>query len=98
MNKAVLQVWEESNKIEGIRQDGCSIHIDDKSRNMYVDSVYRGRNDENLPDSYERIVGNPVEVEVSDTLFAFIERDKSIRLRSYEMNNLLKMEEIIVND
>lgn len=98
MNKAILQVWEESNRIEGIRQDGCSIHIDDKQRNMYVDSVYRGRKEDNLPDSYERIVGSPVEVEISDVLFKIVERDKSIRLRSYEMNNLLKMEEIIVND
>lgn len=98
MNKVILQIWEESNKNEGIRQDGCSIHIDSSHQKKYVDSVYRGRNDENLPDSYERIVGSPVEVEVSDTLFAAIERDKSVRLRSYEMNNLLKMDEIIVND
>lgn len=98
MNKAILQVWEESNKLEGIRQDGCSIHIDSNELNKYIDSVYNGRDDNNLPESYERVVGNPTEVEISDALYNIIIRDKSIRLRSYEMNNLLKMEEIVVND
>lgn len=98
MNKVILQVWEESNKLEGIRQDGCSIHIDENNRKLFVDSVYKERDENDLPDSYERIVGVPTEVEVSDTLFNAIEREKSVRLRSYEMNNLLEMDEIIVYD
>lgn len=98
MNKVVLQVWEESNKSEGIRQDGCSIHIDEDNRKLYVDSVYKERDEKKLPDSYERIVGLPSEVDVSESLFSIIEKQKSIRLRSYEMNNLLNMNEIIVYD
>lgn len=98
MNKAVLQVWEESNKIEGLRQDGCSIHIDSNELKKYIESVYKDRDENDLPDSYERVVGNPTEVEISDVLYNIVCRDKSIRLRSYEMNNLLKMEEIVVND
>jgi hypothetical protein len=98
MNKAILQIWEESNKEFGIRQDGCSIHIDSIELNQYIDSVYRDRDGDNLPISYERVVGNPTEVEICDLLYNRLTRDKSIRLRSYEMNNLLRMEEIIVND
>lgn len=98
MNTVFLQVWEESNKLEGLRQDGCSIHIDKKSLENYIKSIYKDRKEDNLPDSYERIVGDYSEVEVSDSLYSAVVRDKTIRLRSYEMNNLLNLSEIIVNE
>jgi len=99
MNKAILQVWEESNRNDKIYQDGCSIHIDMKHRDMFINTIYENRDCDNLPESYERIVGNPSLIVITDELLEVIEQDKSIRLRSHEMNNLLNLEEIIlIND
>lgn len=96
MKKAILQVWEIFN-LNDIEQDGCSIHIDEKSRKSYINSICSDIDDD-LSESYSRVVGEPTTVKVSDSLYNFIVDEKSIRLRSYEMNNLLKLDEIIVID
>jgi hypothetical protein len=97
MKKVILQIWEESIG-DKCRQDGCSLHIDSISRNQFVEFIYKNRKSDNIPDCYERIVGSPVEVFVTDSLFNILSKDKSIRLMTYEMNNLLMMEDIIYND
>jgi hypothetical protein len=97
MKKVILQIWEEST-IDKCRQDGCSLHIDNISRDQFIEFVYRNRNLDNIPDSYERIVGLPIEAFVTDYLFNLVFKDKSIRLMTHEMNNLLMTEDIIYND
>jgi len=97
MKKVILQIWEESIG-DKCRQAGCSIHIDSISRDQFVEFIYKNRNIDNIPDSYERIVGSPAEVFITDDLFNFLYKDKSIRLMKHEMNNLLMVEDIIYND
>lgn len=98
MKKVLLQVWEEFNRKEGIRQDGCSIHIDNECRESYINKIYKNRNAGKVPNSYQKVLGEPSLVEISDILYSKVELYKNIRLRRYEMNNLLNMEEIIVLD
>lgn len=97
MNRALLQVWEESNKKEGIRQDGCSLHIDMEHRNLYIKDVYQNRQDE-IPISYDRIVGLPTSVIINDSLYNILLESKNIRLMRYELNNLLLTQDIISED
>lgn len=96
MNKVILQLWEESNINGEFLNDGCSLHIDIKGRNNYVKTIYSNR-EEIVPERYDRIVGDCVEVFVSDSLFSKIEIEKDVKLSEPSFNNLLKFEEIIYN-
>lgn len=99
MNKVILQIWEEAGRGYGTRPDGCSMHIDLKERENYIQSIYDSRDSgTSIPDEYDRIVGEGVEAFIEDGLFEIVQRDKSIRLTQYQMNNLMGMEEITVND
>jgi hypothetical protein len=97
MNKVVLQLWEESEKNWGIRPDGCSIHLDDNLRNSYVKALYVDRGTE-IPNIYERILGDPIIAFVNDNIYAILENEGSVRLLEHEMNNLINLEEIIINN
>jgi hypothetical protein len=99
MNKVILQIWEESERGWGTRPDGCSMHIDLKERENYIQTIYNSRkSDTSIPDEYERIVGEGVEAFIEDSLYNLVQKDKSIRLTQYQMNNLMNMEEITIND
>lgn len=95
MNKVILQLWEESERGWGVRPDGCSIHIDKENRDLYVSNLYKDR-DGDVPDTYERVLGDPITAFLDDRLFDLISNDKSIRLFENELNNLIKLEEIII--
>jgi hypothetical protein len=97
MNKVFLQLWEESNTKEGFLSDGCSLHINLKERNEYVDSVYKDRDITIVPNYYDRIVGETIDVYVEDRLFNMIEKEKSVKIDEASFQNLLKFEEIIFN-
>lgn len=97
MNKVILQLWEESNTKDGFLSDGCSLHIDLKERDKYVISVYKGRDNSSIPNEYDRIVGDWVEVFVDDKLYNMILTDMSVKLPENSFQNLLKFEEIIFN-
>ena len=94
MNKCVLQLWEESSRDGVILQDGCSIHVSNSERDSYLKSVYDSRTP-NIPISYDRIVGSPVEAFISDNLFSKLLDSKNLRLTEIEKNNLISLEEII---
>ena len=96
MNKVILQLWEESERGWGTRPDGCSLHIDLKSQSEFIKESYKDRGDD-VPDEYERVVGDPIEAFLDDALFSIVERDKTVRLFENELNNLINMEEIIIN-
>ena len=97
MNKVILQLWEESEKDWGIRPDGCSIHLDESLRSTYVKDLYRDRGSD-VPNIYERVLGEPIIAFVNDDIYAILETKGSIRLLEYEMNNLINLEEIIINN
>ena len=99
MNKVILQIWEESERGWGTRPDGCSMHIDLKERENYIQTLYESRkSDESIPHEYERIVGEGVEAFIEDALFELVQKDKSLRLTQYQMNNLMGMEEITIKE
>lgn len=93
MNKCILQIFEESERGWGVRPDGCSIHLDEKSRVDYIDGIYKNRSSV-VPDEYDRPVGNPIECFISDNLFEKVSQIGTIRLYEMEKNNLIKMGEI----
>jgi hypothetical protein len=43
---------------------------------------------------YDRITGPLIECFISDTLFELVKEKNSLRLMEYEMNNLIKIEDI----
>jgi hypothetical protein len=96
MNKVILQFWEESERGWGIRPDGCSIHISETNRENFVKSIYSLRNEsDDVPDIYERINGEQVIAFIEDGLFKELKEQGSLRLLEHELNNLIKLEEII---
>jgi hypothetical protein len=97
MNKVVLQFWEESERGWGVRPDGCSIHLDSNERNAYIQSIYDGRGSE-VPDEYERTVGDELVAFIEDSLFEKLTKDKSIRIYQHQFKNLLNMSELIIKE
>ena len=97
MNKVILQIWEESERGFGVRPDGCSLHINSEERNIYIKSIYDNRDSE-VPTEYDRIVGDEFLAFIGDDLFEIVNRDKSIRITEYQMNNLISMEDLIINE
>ena len=95
MNKCYLQLWEESERGWGSRPDGCSLHLTLKDRDDYINIIYKDRTLEDVPDEYDRIVGNPIECEISEALFEKLKNSNNLRLFEYEKNNLVKLNEII---
>ena len=99
MNKIILQIWEESERGWGTRPDGCSMHADSKERENYIQIVYESRkSDTSIPHEYDRIVGEGVEAFIEDALFELVQKEKSVRLTQYQMNNLMGMEEITIKE
>ena len=99
MNRVVLQIWEESERGWGTRPDGCSMHIDSKERERYIQAIYeRRKSDASIPNEYDRIVGEGIEAYIEDALFDLVQKGGSIRLTQYQMNNLMGMEEITIKE
>ena len=95
MRKVYLQYWEESERGWGIRPDGGSLHLTIDDHKKYISDIYKDREkDTKVPDEYERVVGEPIEVMVDPALFSIIKG--SLRLLQYEMNNLIKLEELVI--
>jgi len=95
MRKVYLQYWEESERGWGVRPDGCSLHVTLDEHKKYINSIYNKREkDTEVPEEYEKIVGEPIEVMIDPTLFSIIKG--TLRLLQYEMNNLIKLEELVI--
>ena len=98
MKTVLLQIWEEADRNIGTIKDGCSLHIDDANLKSYIDNIYIERESvDDVPDVYKRIVGSPILVEVSDNIYNYVNTEKSVKLETHELNNLINLEEIIVN-
>jgi hypothetical protein len=98
MKKVILQLWEESEKDGVIQPDGCSLHFDEKSLKQFISEFYSSRTEDHVPDFYERVIGNPIEVDVVENIYSIISEMKSIRIQQYEMNNLIGLKEINIDD
>lgn len=95
MNKAILQIWEESSVDNNILPIGGTLHIDIKERNEYVNRIYAGRDSNQVPTNYDRVTGREVEALVNDSIFNILLEKKTVILEEYELNNLVNMREII---
>ena len=96
MNKVVLQLWEESNVNQGFLSDGCSLHLSVSDRAAYVASIYKDRGTD-IPEKYDRIVGEWIEVYISDKIYETLLNDKSMKIPESSFQNLIKFEDIIYN-
>lgn len=96
MNKVILQLWEESTINEEPISDGCSIHIDLQERDKFVDDIYEKRKGMKVPKTYVRIVGSPIEAFIETALFTKLIKEKNIRLKQNELNNLVYFEELTI--
>jgi hypothetical protein len=94
MGDVILQIWEESTLGDGIRQDGCSLHINNDLRTLFIDEYYMDR-DVNVPNTYEIPVGKPCRVILSEELYNVVSNVGSVRLMQNELNNLFLMGDII---
>ncbi len=94
MNKVVLQLWEESNINSEIDPSGGTLHIDYEDRNRYVKYTY-SKVPKKLPKIYKRAIGKPINVFIEDRLFNILKGKSPLKLRDNELNNLIKMCEII---
>jgi hypothetical protein len=97
MNRVILQLWEESDKNNGIFTDGCSIHIDEFERKSYISRILEERETDLIPHKYDRAIGGEIEVFISDSLYELVSKEKSLKLTEVELNNLIRFEEIIYN-
>jgi hypothetical protein len=98
MNKAILQIWEESSIDNNILPVGGTLHIDIKERNEYVNKMYEGRDLNQIPNNYERISGSETEVLINDSIFNILLERKTVILEEYELNNLVNMSEIMIDN
>lgn len=96
MKKVILQLWEVSERDNFPQQDGCSLHIDKESLAIFKKEVYDSRGDD-VPEIYERVIGESIEVDVVDSIYGIIKKLKNVRLQQYEMNNFLNLKEIQLN-
>lgn len=93
MEKVYLQYWEESSRTFGITPDGCSLHLLMCDVNTYIESIYNGR--ENIiPEEYDRIVGDPIVVMISSSIFNELLKANSIRIDETSLNNMSRLNDI----
>lgn len=95
MKKVLLQYWLESGRHWGVRPDGCSLHLTIDDNKKFIDSIYKDRDINDIPDEYERIIGNPIEIWITNEIYDEIVSNKgSLRLPQQSMSNLRKMKEL----
>lgn len=95
MKKAILQLWEESEKDLGVIEGGCSLHLSQEGLREFITSFYSERSeDDNIPQLYEKTLGAPNKVIVSEAIYNMVLERGSVRLAQNELNNLLELGEI----
>lgn len=95
MKTAYLQYWEESERGFGVRPDGCSLHLTMENRISYIKNIYDKRDVNNVPNEYDKYVGNPLEVLVSDNIYnELVANSGSIRLMDHSLTNCKLLNEI----
>lgn len=97
MNRVLLQFWEESERGWGVRPDGISLHVNRESYREYLNNIYDSRDGQNVPDEYDRVIGSVIEAMVSDDIYSIVLSEKNVRLPQYQLNNLIKLKNIIID-
>jgi hypothetical protein len=96
MKKAYLQFWELSEINHEVKSDGVTLHLTINDCKNYISNFYKKRIGKKVPNKYSRIVGEPIIVEISENLFSLINKNINLKIKNYNYNNLLKLEEIII--
>lgn len=95
MKKVFVQIWEESELGQGVREDGCSIHLSPENAKSFVKSIYKNRDSSEVPQSYERISGEIFEIKVSNSLYKELLKTKlGLRIPQHSFTNLKNLGEI----
>lgn len=95
MKKAILQLWEESEKDLGVIEGGCSLHLSPEGLSEFILSFYSNRKEgDSIPPLYEKTLGDLNKVLVSEAIHNIILDRGFVRLGQNELNNLLELEEI----
>ncbi len=94
VNFLLLQYWEVVESDGACFSDGASLHMDREKRDIYLNEKYSKRNPEVVDKSYDRFIGDPIVVTVSDNLFLQIEKYGTYKLREHELNNLVNIGDI----
>lgn len=97
MNKVILQLWEESNQNDGVFSNGCSIHLNEDERLKFISNIYSNREPSDIPNEYDSVVGEGIEVFVTDSIYNLVDVSKSIKISEVELQNLIKFEDLIYN-
>ena len=96
MNKVYLQFWELSEINQEIKSDGVSLHLTIDDYKNYINQFYKKRIGRKVPNKYSRIVGKGIIVEVTEKLYKLIKKNLNLKIKSYNYNNLIKLEDIII--
>lgn len=95
MKKVYAQIWEESELGNGTREDGCSLHLDEVQAKKFINSIYKERENQEVPNSYERVFGEIFEVKISNSLYKELLNNKlGLRIPQNSFNNLKNLGEI----
>lgn len=94
MNHIIFQHWELTKSNGSVVTDGASIHIDINSYLEFINEIYLNRDKGDIPEEYDRIVGENFYATIDDNLFDLLIEQKNIRLTNYQLNNLLKLNQI----
>lgn len=96
MKKVYLQFWELSEINQEVKNDGVTLHLTINDCKNYISNFYKKRIGKKVPNKYTRIVGEPITVEVTESLFTLVKKNFNLKIKSYNYNNLSKLEEIII--
>jgi hypothetical protein len=88
MSKTVfVQNWEERERGWGSRPDGFTIHVDKEQLDKYVAWYHKTFNNKSAaPDEYTTTDGSPIEIEVSDELYAKIKTASEFPIKGKPTN------------
>lgn len=95
MKKVYAQIWEESELGYGVREDGISLHLTLQNAKNFINNIYTNRENKDIPNSYDRILGDIFEIKISNSLYRELcESDLGIRIPQHSLNNLKNLGEI----
>jgi hypothetical protein len=95
MKKVFAQIWEESELGQGTKEDGISLHLTFENAKNFIKSVYKDRDSRDVPNSYERVVGEIIEIKISNSLYKELNKNKlGLRVPQHSFTNLKNLGEI----
>lgn len=95
MKKVYVQIWEESELGNGVKEDGCSIHLSIDNAKNFIKNIYSVRKSDEVPNSYERISGDLLEIKISNSLYRELLKNRfGLRIPQHSFTNLKNLGEI----